>query len=175
MWPKTYGLQIQKNLSIMVFKIHQVIISFGFEMNLVDECIYHNLCGSKVISLVSDVDDILLASNDIGLLFIIKRILFRNFEMKDLDDAYFVLSTEIHKGDSQCILRLSQKNYIVKVFKMACRKINQEISLWIRKTSLVSIIVLIMINNKEIQKILYAPVTGSLMYAQVCTCLVLRT
>ena len=33
--------------------------------------------------------------------------------MKDLDDAYFVLSIEIHRGDSQCILRLSQKNYIV--------------------------------------------------------------
>ncbi|KAM7499164.1 hypothetical protein LguiA_023578 [Lonicera macranthoides] len=24
--------------------IHQVIISFGFEMNLVDDCIYHKFC-----------------------------------------------------------------------------------------------------------------------------------
>ena len=42
-------------------------------------CIYHNLYGSKVISLVSDVDDILFARNDIGLLHVFKRFLFRNF------------------------------------------------------------------------------------------------
>ena len=34
------------------FKFHQVIISFGFEMNLIDECIYHKLYGSKYIFLV---------------------------------------------------------------------------------------------------------------------------
>jgi Reverse transcriptase (RNA-dependent DNA polymerase) len=42
------------------FKFHQVIISFGFEPNLVDEYIYHKFSGSKVLY----VDDILLASND---------------------------------------------------------------------------------------------------------------
>lgn len=31
------------------FKFHQVIISFDFEMNLVDDCIYHKFCGSKYI------------------------------------------------------------------------------------------------------------------------------
>jgi hypothetical protein len=31
------------------FKFHQVIISFGFEVNLVDDWIYHKLCGSKYI------------------------------------------------------------------------------------------------------------------------------
>jgi Reverse transcriptase (RNA-dependent DNA polymerase) len=46
------------------FKFHQVIISFGFEPNLVDECIYHKFSGSKFIFLVLYVDDILLASND---------------------------------------------------------------------------------------------------------------
>jgi Reverse transcriptase (RNA-dependent DNA polymerase) len=46
------------------FKFHQVIISFGFEPNLVDECIYHKFRESKFIFLVLYVDDILLASND---------------------------------------------------------------------------------------------------------------
>ena len=55
------------------FKFHQVIISFDFEMNLVDDCIYHKFCGSKYIFLVLYVDDILLASNDIGLLHEIKK------------------------------------------------------------------------------------------------------
>ncbi|KZV18416.1 hypothetical protein F511_19192 [Dorcoceras hygrometricum] len=47
------------------FKFHQVIISFGFEMNMVDDCVYHKFSGSKHIFLVLYVDDILLASNDI--------------------------------------------------------------------------------------------------------------
>ena len=68
-----------------------MIISFGFEMNLVDDCIYHKFCGSKYIFLVLYVDDILLASNDIGLLHETKRFLTKNFEMKDLSDAFFVL------------------------------------------------------------------------------------
>jgi hypothetical protein len=41
----------------MVFQIHKVIISFGFEVNLVDNCIYHEFGGSKYIFLVLYVDD----------------------------------------------------------------------------------------------------------------------
>ena len=48
------------------YKFHQVIILFGFEMNMVDDCIYHNFSGSKHIYLVLYVNDILLATNDIG-------------------------------------------------------------------------------------------------------------
>ena len=42
------------------------------------------------------VDDILLASSDIGLLHETKRFLTKNFEMKDLGDAFFVLGIQIH-------------------------------------------------------------------------------
>ena len=70
-------------------KFHQVILSFGFEMNLVDDCVYHKFSGSKYIFLVLYVDDILLATNDIGMLHETKRFLSRKFEMKDLGDAYW--------------------------------------------------------------------------------------
>jgi Reverse transcriptase (RNA-dependent DNA polymerase) len=46
------------------FKFHQVIISFGFEPNLVDEYIYHKFSGSKFVFLVLYVDNILLSSKD---------------------------------------------------------------------------------------------------------------
>jgi hypothetical protein len=49
-------------------KFNKVITSFGFIENLVDQCIYLKISGSKVIFLVLYVDDILLASNDLGLL-----------------------------------------------------------------------------------------------------------
>jgi len=78
-------------------KFHQVTLSFGFKMNLVDDCVYHKFSGSKYIFLVLYVDDILLATNDIGMLHQTKRFLLRNFEMKDLGDASFVLGIRIHR------------------------------------------------------------------------------
>jgi len=78
-------------------KFHQVIISFGFKMNLVYDCVYHKFSGSKHIFLVLYVDDILLATNDIGMLHKTKRFLSRNFEMKDLGDTSFVLGIQIHR------------------------------------------------------------------------------
>ena len=98
------------------FKFHQIIASYGFETNIVDDCVYHKFSGSKHIFLVLYVDDILLATNDIGMLHDTKRFLSKNFEMKDLGNASFVLGIEIHRDRSQGILGLSQRNYIEKVF-----------------------------------------------------------
>jgi len=49
-------------------KFHQVITSYGFEANMVGDCVYYKCSGSKYVFLILYVDDILLASNDIGLL-----------------------------------------------------------------------------------------------------------
>jgi hypothetical protein len=75
------------------------------------------LSGSKVIFLVLNVDDILLASNDLGLLHETKQFLSQNFEMKDLGEASYVIGIEIHRHRNQRILKLSQKAYIEKVLK----------------------------------------------------------
>ena len=153
------------------YKFHQVIISSGFEMNMVDDCIYHKFSGSKHIYLVLYVDDILLATNDIGMLHETKRFLSKKFEMKDLGDASFVLGIQIHRDRSRGILGLSQKSYIEKNLKRfgmhdckpgdtpvakgdkfslsQCPKNNFEI--------------------QEMQQIPYASAIGSLMYAQVYT------
>ncbi|RDY10616.1 hypothetical protein CR513_04834, partial [Mucuna pruriens] len=86
-------------------KFHQVITSHGFKANVVDNCVCHKFSGSKYIFLVLYVDDILLASSDTCLLHETKRFLTKNFKMKDLGEASFVLG----------ILKLLQKNYINKV------------------------------------------------------------
>ena len=77
-------------------KFHQVIISFDFEMNTVNDCICHKFNENKHIFLVLYVDDILLANNDIGLLYETKQFLSRKFEMKDLGDTFFMLGIQIH-------------------------------------------------------------------------------
>jgi len=86
-------------------------------MNLVDDCVYHKFKGSKFIFLILYVDDILLATNDIGILHETKKFLSKNFEMKDLSDASFVLGIQIHQDRSRGILGLSQRSYIDKVLK----------------------------------------------------------
>ena len=98
-------------------KFHQVITSFGFEINIVEDCVNHTFCGSKHVFLVSYVNDILLATIDIGLLQDTKRLLSKHFKKKDLGDASFVLKIQIHRDRSQGILGLSQISYIDKVLK----------------------------------------------------------
>ena len=60
-------------------------------INPADECIYHKFSRSQYIFLVLYVDDILLATNDLNLLRDTHKFLSKNFEMKDLGDASYVL------------------------------------------------------------------------------------
>ncbi|KZV42092.1 hypothetical protein F511_11688 [Dorcoceras hygrometricum] len=153
------------------FKFHQVIISFGFEMNMVDDCLYHKFSGSKHIFLVLYVDDILLASNDIELLHDTKRFLSKHFEMKDLGDASFVLGIQIHRARSRGILGLSQKNYIEKVLKRYGMHDCKPGDTPVAKGDKFSLNQCPKndFEKKKIEKIPYASAVGSLMYAQVCT------
>jgi Reverse transcriptase (RNA-dependent DNA polymerase) len=90
------------------FKFHQVIISFEFEPNLVDECIYHKFSGSKFVFLVLYVDDILLASNDKNMMRETRKKKFKHFDMKDLGETSYVLGLKIHRDRNKDILGLSQ-------------------------------------------------------------------
>ena len=74
-----------------------MITSFGFEINIIKDCVYHKFNGSKYIFLVLYIDDILLVTNDICLLYDTKVFLLNLFEMKDLGDASFVLRIQIHR------------------------------------------------------------------------------
>ena len=153
------------------YKFHQVIISSGLEMKMVDDCIYHKFSGSKHIYLVLYVDDILLATNDIGMLHETKRFLSKKFEMKDLGDASFVLGIQIHWDRSQGILGLSQKSYIEKILKRFGMHDCKPGDTLVDKGDKFSLSQCPR-NNFEIQEmpqIPYALAIGSLMYAQVCT------
>ncbi|XP_022846239.1 uncharacterized protein LOC111368978 [Olea europaea var. sylvestris] len=98
-------------------KFNDTITSFGFKENVVDRCIYLKVSGSKFIFLILYVDDILLATNDFGLLYETKKFLSKNFEMKDMGETTYVIGIEIFHDRSQGLLRLSQKVYINKVIE----------------------------------------------------------
>ncbi|GJS77072.1 retrotransposon protein, putative, ty1-copia subclass [Tanacetum coccineum] len=98
-------------------KFHEVMSKFQFKKNAVDQCIYLKLSGSKFVILVLYVDDIILASNDLNMLYETKRFLSENFEMKDLGEASNVIGIEIYRDRSRGILGLSQRAYIDKILK----------------------------------------------------------
>ncbi|KAJ9538265.1 hypothetical protein OSB04_030998 [Centaurea solstitialis] len=152
-------------------KFHQVITSFGYEVNLVEDCVYHKFSGSSVIFLILYVDDILIATNDLALLHDTKKFLAKHFEMKDLGDASFVLGIQILRDRSRGILRLSQRSYIDKVLDRFGMLDSKSGDTPIAKGD--KFILKQCPKNeleiKEMQKIPYASAVGSLMYAQVCT------
>ncbi|KAL6329782.1 hypothetical protein AAG906_037488 [Vitis piasezkii] len=128
-------------------KFHDVISSFGFIENVMDQCIYHKVGESKIIFLVLYLDDVLLASNDLGLLH------------------------EIERDRSQWILGLSQETYINKVLERFRMKDCSPGTAPIVKSENFSLNQCPSndLEKKEMKNIPYASTVGSLMYAQVCT------
>ena len=78
-------------------KFHEVITSFGFEENIMDQCIYQKVSESKIYFLLLYVDDILFAANDKGLLYEVKQFLSKHFDMKDMGEASYVIDIEIYR------------------------------------------------------------------------------
>lgn len=152
-------------------KFNDTITSYGFVEIIVDRCIYIKISGSKFVILVLYVDDILLAANDMGMLHDVKKYLSKNFEMKDMGEASYVIGIEIFRDRSQGLLSLSQKGYINKIlarYKMEncsagiapIQKGNKFSKMQCPKNEL---------ERKEMERIPYASVVGSLNYVQTCT------
>jgi Reverse transcriptase (RNA-dependent DNA polymerase) len=117
------------------------------------------------------MDDILLASSDLDMLFEIKYFLSNKFDMKDFGEASYVIGIEIYRDRSRGILGLSQKAYIEKILKRYnMQNCSPSVAPIIKgdkfskfqcpKNDL---------ECAQMKQIPYASVVGSLMYAQVCT------
>ena len=100
-----------------------------------------------------------------------KKFLTKNFEMKDLGEASFVLGIKILRDRSQGVLGLSQKSYIDKVLSRFGMKDCKSGDTPISKGDKFSLKQCPSndLERNEMQKIPYASIVGSLMYAQVCT------
>jgi len=152
-------------------KFHNVVTSFGFEENIVDDCIYIKTRGSSFIILVLYVDDILLASNSLGMIRETKEFLSKNFDMKDLGEASYVIGIEIHRDRSRKILGLSQKAYINKILeRYNMKNCSTSIAPIVKgdKFSL-SQCPKTPLELESMKNIPYASAGGSLVYLDVCT------
>ena len=152
-------------------KFHNVISSFGFEENVMDQCIYQKVSGSKICFLVLYVDDILLATNDKGMLHEVKQFLSKNFEMKDMGEASYVIGIKIERDRYRGILGLSQEAYINKVLeRFRMKDCSPSIAPIVKGDKLnLNQCPKNDFEKEEMKNIPYASAVGSLMYAQVCT------
>ncbi|KAI5314256.1 hypothetical protein L3X38_043432 [Prunus dulcis] len=152
-------------------KFDEVVTSFGFIENILDDCIYLKVDKSRFIFLVLYVDDILLASSDFQLLLETKTMLSNSFDMKDLGEAHYVLGIEIKRNRSRKLLGLSQLNYINKVLKRFNMEACSPGDLPIGKGDRPSRDQCPMTEQEQanMKNKPYASLVGSLMYAQVCT------
>lgn len=152
-------------------KFHNVISSFGFVENIMDQCIYLKVSGSKICFLVLYVDDILLATNDKGLLHEVKQFLSKNFDMKDMGEASYVIGIKIHFGRFRGILGLSQETYINKILERFRMKDCSPSVAPIVKGDKFNLNQCPKndFEREQMKNIPYASAVGSLMYAQVCT------
>ena len=80
-------------------------------------CIYKKVSGSSVAFLILYVDDILLIGNDVEFLDSIKGYLNKNFSMKDLGEATYILGINIYRDRSRRLIRLSMSTYLDKILK----------------------------------------------------------
>ena len=81
---------------------------FSFIKNEDEPCVYKKISGSIVVFLILYVDDILLIGNDIPSLQSVKEWLSKNFSMKDLGEAAYILGVKIYRDRSNKLLGLSQ-------------------------------------------------------------------
>ncbi|KAK2985310.1 hypothetical protein RJ640_024306 [Escallonia rubra] len=116
-------------------------------------------------------DDILLASSDMHMLHETKNFMSKNFDMKDLGEASYVICIEIHRDRSREILGSSQRAYIDKVMKRFNMHNCAPTIGPILKGDKFSLLQCSrnQLEQDEMERIPYASAVGSLMYAQVCT------
>ena len=121
--------------------------------------------------LVLYVDDILLATNDLGMMKNTKDFLSKNFEMKDMGEANYVIGIEIFRDRSQGLLGLSQKAYINKILERFKMEKCSASTVPIQKGDKFSLNQCPKneLEKEEMSNIPYAYIVGSLMYAQTCT------
>ena len=91
-------------------RVDEAIISYDFIKNEDEPCVYKKISGSSITFLVIYVDDIRLIENDVGILSLVKACLSKNFSMKDLGEATYLLGIRICRDRSRRLLGLLSRH-----------------------------------------------------------------
>ena len=107
-WCKHLGVNIRFN---------ELIKAYRFIQTCGEACIYKKVSGSSVGFLILYVDDLLLNGNDIEFLDSIRGYLNKDFSMKDLDAAAYILGIKIYRDRSRRPMILSKNAHLDTILK----------------------------------------------------------
>ncbi|KAK4856333.1 hypothetical protein QYF36_016406 [Acer negundo] len=164
-----YGLkQASRSWNI---RFYQAVKGFGFIQNPNEPCVCKRIKGDKLVFLILYVDDILLIGNDVGVLTSVKEWLAKQFDMKDLGEASFILGIQVIRDRKNRTIALSQASYIDKILS--------RFSMHDSKKGMLPFKHGIKLSKEQVPKneheeqfmsrVPYASAVGSLMYAMLCT------
>ncbi|KAK1552621.1 hypothetical protein Q3G72_020490 [Acer saccharum] len=164
-----YGLkQASRSWNI---RFDQAVKGFGFIQNPDEPCVYKRIKGDKLVFLILYVDDILLIGNDVGVLTSVKEWLAKQFDMKDLGEASFILGIQVIRDRKNKTIALSQASYIDKILSRFSMQDSKKGMLPFRHGIKLSKEQVPKNEHEEqfMSRVPYASAVGSLMYAMLCT------
>ena len=95
-------------------RFDEVIKAYGFIQTFEEACIYKKVSGSSVAFLILYVDDILLIGNNTEFLDSIKGYLNKNFSVKDLGEATYILGIKIYRDRLRRLIGLSKAHTLTR-------------------------------------------------------------
>ena len=152
-------------------KFDETVKTYGFTQFEDEPCMYKMIHEGIVVFLILYVDDIPLIGNDVGKLSEVKIWLAKQFDMKDLGEAAYVLGIQILRDRKNRQIALSQASYIDK---MLSRYVMQD-----SKKGMLPFVHGVHLSKEyspktpqeeeDMRRVPYSSAVGSLMYAMLCT------
>jgi len=96
-------------------KFDQVILAYGFNINESDKCVYTKFEGKGNSHYLSLLDDMLIFETDLYQVQLTKRIMYSEFDMKNMGQANVILIIQIVRDNES--ITFTQSHYIEKVLK----------------------------------------------------------
>ena len=153
------------------FRFHKVIISIGFETMEEDHCVYVKRSRKSLLILSLHMDGILLAGNNMEMIVTTKRWLSSIFEMKNMGKTNYVLGVKIFRDFSKKFIGLSHETYIKMILEQFLMHNSKPIDTLIEKVHTLSLEDCLKLEKekREMARVPYVSVVGSLMYGMLCT------
>lgn len=110
-----YGLKQASR--IWNLKLDIFLKKFGLNRSNVDECIYYRVDGNNVLIVAIYVDDFIIFANDDVQKNELKKSLKKQFHMKDIGEAKFVLGMQIIRDRKAGTISINQSQYIRQIIE----------------------------------------------------------
>ncbi|KAK0605121.1 hypothetical protein LWI29_022943 [Acer saccharum] len=168
---KTTFLNGSLDESIYMMQPEGFIEKGQMEKNPNEPCVYKRIKGDKLVFLILYVDDILLIGNDVGVLTSVKEWLAKQFDMKDLGEASFILGIQVIRDRKNKTIALSQALYMDKILSRFSMQDSKKGMLPFRHGIKLSKEQVPKNEHEEqfMSRVPYASAVGSLMYPMLCT------